>query len=345
MITGQTPPHERLEKTPADFEPAAPHGNGRYLAEAHPESETYYGLPALKPTHYGWPIIIYFFVGGLASAAQFIATVIDLIGHAQDRGVVRAGRYLAFLGSLASPALLIADLHTPQRWYNMLRIFRSTSPMSLGAWALSLFGTLSGLTLLAQIIQDLGGQFTGRWMSRLFGLPAAVMGGIVSLYTGTLLAATSVPLWAAAFPFLSSLFAASATSTATASLTLAAEASNASPATRLRLRRFAFLAGATELLFALLIKRRWEEEGLDAPLREEPISSAYRYGALGLGIITPLFIHLLGLVSGRESRKLAVWAAMATLVGGFILRAVLVFAGNESARRPQDYFNFTQAKD
>ena len=266
----------------------------------------------------------------------------DLVGHEADRGIVRTGRYLAFLGSLASPALLIADLHTPQRWYNMLRIYRQTSPMSIGAWALSLFGTFSGLTLAAQVIQDLGGRFTGQWLARLFGVPAAIMGGIVSLYTGTLLAATSVPLWAGAFPFLSSLFATSAASTATASLTLVAEVTDAPPATRRRLERFAFIAGALEFVFAMLIDRTWRERKLDAPLRQQPVSSAYRYGALGLGIITPLFIHALGLLRRRQSRQATVWAAIATLIGGFILRAVLVFAGNESARRPEDYFRVTQ---
>ncbi len=128
----------------------------------HPyEGTTYYDLPALKPGHYGWLISTYFFAGGLASAAQFLATVIDLFGREEDRPMVRSGRYLALLGGLVSPPLLILDLHTPQRWYNMLRIFRKTSAMSIGSWALTGFGLLSGVAALGQAAEDILGWRAG----------------------------------------------------------------------------------------------------------------------------------------------------------------------------------------
>ena len=34
-------------------------------------------------------------------------------------------------------------------------------------------------------------------------------------------------------------------------------------------------------------------------------------------------------------------ASAATLIGGFLLRAVLIFGGNRSARQPGDYFRLT----
>ncbi|MGH6681495.1 MAG: hypothetical protein ACREDL_21770 [Bradyrhizobium sp.] len=36
-------------------------------------------------------------------------------------------------------------------------------------------------------------------------------------------------------------------------------------------------------------------------------------------------------------------ASILTLIGGFLMRGVIMFAGNESARRPQDYFRFAKA--
>jgi hypothetical protein len=35
-------------------------------------------------------------------------------------------------------------------------------------------------------------------------------------------------------------------------------------------------------------------------------------------------------------------AAISTLAGGFAQRAVMVFAGRDSAQQPKDYFRFTQ---
>ena len=301
------------------------------------EGQSYYGLPAIKSSHYAWPIAAYFFVGGLASAAQFIATVLDLVGGKEDRPVVRAGRYLAFLGALASPPLLIVDLETPKRWYNMLRIFRPTSPMSIGSWTLAAFGAFSGLVALGQAAEDLWGWVAGRWLARLSSLPAALAGGVVALYTGTLLAATNLPLWAGASPLLSSLFASSATSTAIAALTLAAIPHS----TRRRLNWLALIAGAAELFFAILVERDWRRHRVAAPLERWQMEPAWRIGVLGLGILSPLIMHGMEVLEERTSPRVSTLAALATLAGGFILRAVLVFGGNASARRPEDYLQQT----
>src|SRR5438067_6753480 len=85
------------------------------------DGPTYYDRPAIKPSHYKWLISAYLFTGGLAGAAQVLATIADLFGNRADRGVVRVGRYLALFGVLGSPVFLIKDLQTPRRWYNMLR--------------------------------------------------------------------------------------------------------------------------------------------------------------------------------------------------------------------------------
>ncbi len=304
--------------------------------------QSYYGLPAVKATHYAWPIAAYFFVGGLASAAQFIAMVLDLVGGKEDRPIVRVGHYVAVLGALAAPPLLISDLETPQRWYNMLRIFRPTSTMSIGSWTLTAFGLFSGLTAVGQAMEDFFESVIGRWLARVASLPAALAGGVVALYTGTLLAATNLPLWTGASPFLSSLFATSAASTATAALTLATSKAKVSPNARHRLSWFALLAGAAELVFALLVERDWERRRVKTPAEWRRMEPAWYAGVLGLGILAPLVMHGMEALEGRSSPKVSMVAALATLVGGFILRVVLVFGGNASARQPQDYLRITQ---
>lgn len=303
--------------------------------------ETYYGMPALKPSPYRWLVTTYFFVGGLASAAQFIATVVDLFGSRRDRPIVRAGRYLALAGALLSPLLLIADLHTPRRWYNMLRIYRRTSPMSIGSWALILFGMSSGAVAAGQAAEDLFGWRIARWGARAASIPAAVAGGIVSLYTGTLLAATNIPMWASAFPYLSSLFASSAASTATAALTLAAQRAGVAEESRRRLSTLGAVTSATELLIAARVWIHWHRSRTGAPLRDQPIRTAWRAGVLGLGIAMPLAVHLAEAARGCLPRRWSNVAAIATLVGGFLMRAVFIFGGVRSAERPEDYFRMT----
>src|SRR5581483_6400659 len=215
----------------------------RVDGRAQPPS--YYGRPAVKASQYRWLIASYLFVGGLAGAAQVLAAVADLFGRERDRPVVRAGRYVALAGALLSSIFLIADLHTPQRWYNMLRIFRRTSPMSFGSWTLATFGTFSGLAAAAQALEDLWGRrLPGLVLARLFCLPAAAAGVVMSYYTGILLSATSTSLWAAAYRLLPALFATSAMSSATAALSLLTTAAGVPKSVRRRLERIALAASA-----------------------------------------------------------------------------------------------------
>ena len=106
---------------------------------------TYYGLPAVKPSPWEWHTGAYLFVGGLGGGAQIIAGIAEAAAGARMRAVVRNARYLALAASAVGGALLIADLKTPKRWYNMLRIFRPTSPMSIGTYVLTSFGATESM--------------------------------------------------------------------------------------------------------------------------------------------------------------------------------------------------------
>ena len=251
------------------------------------DTPTYYGLPAVKRSHYGWLIATYFFVGGLAGAAQVIAQIADLIAARENTHVVRTGRYLALLGSLVSPLLLIRDLHTSSRWYNMLRIFRLTSPMSIGSWTLAGFGTFSGLTALAET-------FGRPRLASLFGLPAAGLGLLMSTYTGVLLSATSTPLWSVAYRQLPALFGATAVASASAAMSLLLARSASAPRLALRrLDRLALVAGLVQLAAALSLERAWQGKHITERLG--------RVQWLGMGL--PLLLHALETLTGRRQAK------------------------------------------
>jgi len=117
------------------------------------KASTYYGVPLIKKAHWGWQIILYFFLGGTGGGAYLVATLADLLGL-KDTRLIRTGRYLAFVCVLISPILLIWDLGRPERFHHMLRVIKLRSPMSLGTWALSMFGLCAGITTAYQIAED-----------------------------------------------------------------------------------------------------------------------------------------------------------------------------------------------
>jgi len=125
------------ERAPYGRQPKPAERRGVDSTRSGYQGETYYGQPVLKPSHYGQLIASYLFIGGIAGASQIIATIADWTGDRRNRFIARAGRYLSLGGMIVAPLFLIADLHTPERWYNMLRIFRRTSPMSTGSWTLT----------------------------------------------------------------------------------------------------------------------------------------------------------------------------------------------------------------
>lgn len=143
---------------------------------------TYESLPLLKPPVWTWEIPAYFFVGGAAGAASVIAVAAQL-GGANAR-LVRDARRIAAIGAGLSAPLLISDLGRPERFLNMLRVFKVRSPMSVGAWTVAVFG---GAATVAAV--------NGRTVGDIAAALSAATGLVMSTYTGVLLGATAVPIW------------------------------------------------------------------------------------------------------------------------------------------------------
>jgi formate-dependent nitrite reductase membrane component NrfD len=289
-------------------------------------------------------VATYLFVGGLAGAAQIIATLADLLGGRRDQATVRAGRYLALAGALASPVLLTADLHVKSRWYNMLRIFRRTSAMSIGSWTLAAFGTLSGLVAMLQTGADLFGLAGPRRVARWLGLLAAGVGALMTVYTGTLLSATSVPRWSVGDRLPAPLFGASDFSTGAAALSLIGQAGRAPWPARQRVSWLGLVATLAQVALFGALERRWHETGLSDPAERSSWPPANQSGMVGLGMKAALALQIISFVGGRCSSRLSSLAAMLTLASGFAERAEIVFSGNGSADRPELYFGLTQPR-
>jgi len=308
------------------------------------EGPIYYDRATVKPSPFNWLVAAYIFVGGIAGAAQVISALADTCAHREAKTVVAPGRWIALAGTILGPPLLIADLHTPSRWFNMLRIFRRTSPMSIGSWILSAFGAFAGATAAADMadrIPLLRARGLFRRSARVLQVPAALAGAGMTLYTGGLLSATSTPLWAAAPRLLASRFAAASMGAAAAALSLIQWRRGYANTAR-RLENIAALSAAAELGLGMASDRAYAETGVGSALNDWPHAPAYRAAEL-LGTVLPLAFYALDRAGLGGNGHLSRPASLALIAGSAALRQVILYAGNESARRPRDYLAFTQA--
>lgn len=178
--------------------------------------ESYYGHPVIKAIPWKHEIPAYLFVGGVTGGSGLIGCWAHTLGLHTLR---RNSRIAAMAGVGVSGVLLVADLGHPERFLNMMRTMKLTSPMSVGSWILSGFGAFASLSAVAEVAQMLGWKqgrlapvivlagWTGSVGSALFAAP------LVS-YTGVLLANTATPTWHEAYRELPWVFTFSGTAAA-----------------------------------------------------------------------------------------------------------------------------------
>ena len=267
-------------------------------------------------------------------------------GDERDESIVRNGRAVAFAGALIGAPLLIVDLKTPERFYNMLRIFRTSSPMSFGSYILTGFGLFSGLIAAGHFIgkRRRDGSRSGmRKAADMMQVPAAFLGAGMSTYTAALLSSTSTPVWAASPQALAVQFGTSAMATAAATLSLG-EQMTGNPENCRRLDALAAVAAAGELVAAGMAERRYGQVGVERTLNTGSLGNTYKVGALAIGLGVPLACHAINALSKRPSRSLSVLGSLALLAGGMVMRQAIFQAGNKSAERPEDYFRLTEPR-
>jgi formate-dependent nitrite reductase membrane component NrfD len=273
---------------------------------------TYYDRPVLKKPVWKWYIPAYFFSGGLAGASSTLALAARLRGN--DR-LARRARLASLAGIGVSPVFLIADLGRPERFYNMLRVAKPTSPMSVGTWLISAFGPLSGGAALS----DITGLFPR--LGRLCDVGAAVLGPGVATYTAVLTADTAIPAWHGAWRELPFVFAGGSAASAGAVAVLLTPADDAAPA-----RRLAVIGSAVELGADILMEQRLDEVG-------EPYRSGSASGPLK-GAKALLAVGAMLVAAGRRPTRARVGAA-AVLAGALLTRWSVFRAGFDSAENPQ----------
>ncbi len=310
------------------------------------QGQTYYGRPQLKPAPFEpWVVGGYIFLAGLSGASAILGTLAHFEGKARPRRqraarepMIRRSRYLSLLAPTIGSALLIYDLHTPKRFYNMLRIAKARSPMSIGTWLLMGFSAFAGLSGASQLIADRRPRW--RMPARLAAaaqVPAAIVGAGLSTYTASLISATSTPLWAAAPRATAVRFASSSMATAAAGLAIG----ETTPRVRRSLDSLLLAALATEFVAGLAIDARFRATGIEEG-RSGPWGRIERYGATGLGVLLPIGLLGAARMAGRRPGRLSTAAEVAALAGSAVMRTAVLGAGAESARRPEISMRFAQ---
>ena len=286
---------------------------GEELMVPPAEPVSYYGRPVLnRPVWAPLDVAGYLFTGGLAGASSIVAAGAELTGRP---ALARTSKVTALGALTMSGAFLVHDLGRPERFYNMLRVFKPTSPMSVGSWILagySPFVAVAAMTDVARVLPRAGRAAT---------IAAASIGPAVASYTGVLIANTAVPAWHEAYRELPFLFVGSAALAASGVGLMAAPVSETSP-----LRRVALLAAGVELAAG----HRVESHGLVS----EPYTNGK--GARLLKISRALAVGgALGAVLGGRNRAVAGLAGAALVAGSACTRFGVFQAGLDSADDPK----------
>lgn len=253
------------------------------LTEAHPvphtlkttpaqamsvaERASYYGSPMIKEPVWIWSIPAYFYVGGVAGAAGVLAGAVQLSGDASLRPFVRTLRWINVAGASLGGALLIHDLGRPSRFFNMLRVFRPTSPMSMGSWALAGVGAASAV---AAVLANAPGPL--RRLGDVAGISAALFCLPFTGYTAVLVNNTAVPVWQGSRRTLPFLFIASSMSSAAGLL----EFLDVSPRARTIARRFGVVGKIAELAAGQAVMKELALPELKKPLKEGRAGALWR---------------------------------------------------------------------
>jgi formate-dependent nitrite reductase membrane component NrfD len=278
------------------------------------ELRSYYGRPVLKAPVWTDEIPLYFFAGGLGGASCGLAY---LAGRHGDDELARRAWINAAAAIGVSPVLLVSDLGRPARFLNMLRLFKVTSPMSVGSWILSASGlatTVAAADALTTFVPARAG--------RAARVSAAVLGLPLATYTGALLADTAVPVWHGARTTLPFVFGASAAMTAGAAAVATTSPAAAAPARRLAVGGAVATAGALALM----------ERGLG------PLAAPYATGTAGRLKRAAQALTVAGtvVVAGlaRRGRAPAAVGGGLLLAGALCERWSIFRAGFQSAADP-----------
>lgn len=292
-------------------------------------ADGYYGRPVVKAPPWDERVALYLVCGGIAGGSSLLAFGAQLT----DLPVLRRNARLAALGSIGVGALaLVADLGRPERFLNMLRTIKPTSPMSLGSWILTVFSTGAGAAAVADVDRMLGQVLPLGPLRRVLhaveapaGALAALFGAPLAGYTAVLLSDTAMPTWNAAKDDLPFVFVSSASLASGGMAMLTTPPAQAGPA-----RALALAGAAGDLVATKLMERRMD------PVAAEPLHRG-RPGRLMRWSERLVVAGGIGTVVSAVTRNrwVAAVSGAALVTASAFTRFGVFYAGKDSAQDPR----------
>lgn len=283
------------------------------------EFTSYYGKPILNAPVWESPDIPgYLFLGGMAGGSSLLAAGADLTGRPVLAVVAKTG---AAAAGLLSVTALVHDLGKPARFLNMMRVFKVTSPMSVGSWLLGAYVPAAGAAALTALTGRL------RWIGYAATAGSALLGPAVASYTAALICDTAVPAWHDGYPEMPFKFTGSGMVAAGGLGMVSALLPGSGPAETRPARNLALVGAAMEAAAFEWMTRR---VGMVA----EPYSEGRggRYVKAGKALT---MLGVAGAALGRRSRVATALSGAAFVAASAATRWGIFHAGMASARDPK----------
>ncbi len=290
--------------------------------------DSYYGKPIVKFPPWEWPIAGYLFLGGLAGGSSLLAAGGRAMGNNE---LARNARVTAFGAAGIGSAFLVLDLGRPERLLHMFRVFKLSSPMSVGAWILAAFSGMAAVPAAAELDDMTGRRVPAPGALRDFlhfaatpaGIGAGLLGSPLAVYTAVLLGDTSVPMWQAGRKVLPALFVSSASCASGGAGLVTTSAPNNGPA------RVLAVAGAVADVAATRALKRSVGDVMGETLETGKAGRLLRAAegcVIGGGLAAAL--------AGRN-RVAGALAGAALMAGSCLTRFGIMQAGRQSVEDPK----------
>lgn len=291
---------------------------------------------------WGFSVVLYFFVAGIAGGAYFTSAMIELFGSEEDKKIADIGYKITLPMVIIGVIALIADLGSPLRFMHMMGTLKFLSPMSMGSWALLAFGFFSLVSNIliwgdepkhkGTAVETTANAVKSIFSREIIAAIGAPIGIFLAGYTGVLLGTTNLPLWGES-RLLGALFFVSGVSTAIAAMWIIIERKGiAAPATFEKLKKIDNIAIILELVILILFLvalASASPESKKAVIRL--ITGTYGVlfwlGVVLIGLLAPLAVQIKEALGKAAEAKMTLVIAVMILFGGFLLRFVIIYAG------------------
>jgi protein NrfD len=297
------------------------------LLQAAPPSNTWF---TLSP-EWGWYIVVYFFLGGIAGGAAFLSGLLDLFGNRLDRRMTRVGYLIALVAIVIGGPLLIFDLTRPERFWHMFwksdsggPMFKYYSAISLGVWILMGFILFVVLAVAASLADDgvlphglakLGEGVLGK----IIALGCVLTGSSLAGYTGLVLTGSNRPVWGDTV-WLTLLFLLSGISAGGAAMILFGWRRSHPGSVRWLEQMEGFSSALELIVLAIIAATIWS---IVSVVWSGAWGAVLIVGVVLIGILAPLLLYAWPRALGTATVPVA---AALVLLGSFLLRTVIILS-------------------